>query len=350
MVVQLQILDEEILHEHVFERYIELESHLDELKQDLGVFNKSTALINIDIEPPHCLSRKRKIKKRNRNSNKNLIDDQEKGGFDVSYNLCIEQSITSLFSSQDNCNSTTGYVLWSTTPFFLRWLLYGDSAQPLRSGGTVKVTHAGATMNVQHIPNMLTTPKSSTCIIELGGGISGILPVVLGNHVNRYICTDQKGILSKMKFNIRENLSQLSKRRCVSNSMNINLSAQQDDTIESIVNLEVMHLDWETFQLPESSSQLQLQEAAENSSVVYIIAMDVIYNEFLIDPFLTTVRQLLDFFQTRNVETHCLFGIHLRAQEVVTKFLEKAIIDYQLPIHYIEDPSLDATRFSLYYI
>lgn len=349
MVFQLRRLDGEILHEHVFERYIELGSHVDELKQDLGVFNKSTAVINIDIEPHYCISSEKKIRKRNRN----LTNHQGKGGFNDSYNLCIEQSITSLFSSQDNCNSTTGYVLWSTTPFFIKWLLYGDSAEPLRRGGPVKVsdqTYADETMNMQHISNMLTTPNSPTCIIELGGGISGILPVVLGNHVNRYICTDQKGILNKMKFNIRENISQLSKRRCVSNSLNINLSTQQDDAIDPVVNLEVMLLDWETFQLPATPSQPQLHEAAENSSVIYIIAMDVIYNEFLIDPFLTTLRQLRNFFKSRNVETHCLIGIHLRSQEVITEFLEKAIINYDLPIHYIEDPSLNATRFSLYYI
>lgn len=322
MTLKLQRLGEDLIHEHICERYIELASRTESLKQDLGIFDRTRSDISIDIEPPPRTSKKRTKKK----LPPTILDDR--------YNLTVEQSITSLHSNRDNSNSTTGYVLWSTTPFFLKWLLYDPQAISFRQGGIVDA-------NV--IYGML---KPSTGILELGGGTAGIMPVVLGNYVGTYICTDQRSLINRMQSNIKNNLLQLNKRRCVSKTLGFE---PQFDDDEPAVNLETMPLDWEKFHLSHSTTPAELQPLAK-CSTVYIVAMDVIYNDYLIDPFLRTLSLLLKFYQNKKINTHCLVGIHLRAQEVVTEFLEKAVLEFDLPFSYIQSDSLDSSRFSLYFM
>ena len=44
-------LTDDTIEEHVFERYIELGTHVDDLPQDLGIQDRVTSTISIDIEP-----------------------------------------------------------------------------------------------------------------------------------------------------------------------------------------------------------------------------------------------------------------------------------------------------------
>ncbi|AQZ15895.1 RKM5 (YLR137W) [Zygosaccharomyces parabailii] len=327
MPFQLQPLNVDNIHEHIFERYTQLVSLSDEVSQDLGIHQK-TNIVHVDIEPP--------LHARNKREKLNCLE---------SYNFIIEQSLSGLYSSS-NGNSTTGYVLWSTTPAFIQWLLYDPNAYELRKGGSVKTI---GTSIARSIPAMFSG-KQSTGIVELGSGVSGILPVILGNHVDYYICTDQRGILNKMKHNIRENISQLNRRHCLSQSMGITSGEDREEPAGNAVNLEIMLLDWEKFQLKDGTCYPDLYFLAQKSSTVYIVAMDVIYNDFLIDPFLKTLSQIRDYFIQKKMQTHCLIGIHLRAEDMVANFLEKAVLQYRLPVNHVVDSFLESTRFSLYYI
>lgn len=327
MPFQLQPLDAESVHEHIFERYTLLESLSDELSQDLGIYDKKE-VVHVDLEPPTPAKRK----------GKNSKTPQ-------SYNFTIEQSLSSLYSSSNN-NSTTGYVLWSTTPVFAQWLLYDANASTLRHGGHAEILGT----SLHHIVPALFSENECTGIVELGGGISGILPITLGNHVAHYICTDQRGILNKMKYNICENLLQLNRRRCTSTSLDIEQPDDEEEPPGNTVNLEVMLLDWEKFELKDCKRYPYLQGIAQNTSTVYIIAMDVIYNDYLIDPFLKTLSQLRDFYIHKGLKVHCLLGMHLRAQDMLAEFLERAVLQYNLPVNHIVDSFLESTRFSLYYI
>ena len=352
MVFKLDLLDEDSLHEHIFSRYVELERHADELKQDLGIQSRTETTIEIDIEPPIILpeidsltltdksekskgKKSRKTKKRNKNRN-----DEER------YNIIIEQSISDLNSTVSNNNSTTGFVLWSSTPFFLRWLLYNNNALPFREQ---------TNDNSINIPPIYSQDKTYRVgIIELGTGISSLMSIILSNHVNQYISTDQKGILNKLKYNIRENLNQVTKRVCQSETLGILSSEDVSETDEDdtsprrpIVTIEVEELDWETFKISENTEYLiNLQQ---NCNTVYILAMDVIYNEYLIRPFLETLTKLRSYFST-DIQVKCLIGIHLRSQDIVTQFLETAITEFHLPITYINDLTLEQSRYSLYLI
>lgn len=324
MALKLQKLDQNLVHEHICERYIELGIHAESLGQDLGIYDKAGAETSVDIEPPLASSKKRSKRKQI----PTILDDR--------YNLSVQQSLTSLHSNRDNNNSTTGYVLWSTTPFFLRWLLYDLEAAPLRTGGFV---------DDFAISGML---EPSTFILELGGGTAGVMPVVLGNYVGSYICTDQRGLISKMQSNIRDNLLQLNKRRCFSNTLGITPPADEDSN-DQLVRLETVPLDWEKFKISEFATAPGSQPQ-RGCSTAYIVAMDVVYNDYLIDPFLRTLSQLLKFYRSKGITTHCLVGIHLRAQEVVADFLEKAIEKHDLPFSYIQAKSLESSRFSMYFI
>ncbi|CCF59629.1 hypothetical protein KAFR_0H02200 [Kazachstania africana CBS 2517] len=350
MVFQLVKLGEDTIFDHVFDRYTELEKNFDNLKQDLGIEDREKRELIIDIDPPEQLKVTTKMK-RKRKTKQNGHIAQSSAKLD-SYTLNIEQSITSLYSSKDNANSTTGYVVWSTTPFFLKWLLYSSAAEPLRTPMDVS-TVEGNTSGTIRVPPLLGSNiggRDKIGVIEMGTGIAGILPVTLGNYADTYICTDQKGIIPRLKSNIRRNLEQLNRRKCVSHALNIDEVEEytQQNNVEDRVDglrLEIAALDWENFDTNV------LQAHFEGINTIYILAMDVIYNEYLIDPFLKCLTTIRSHFQkTPAVKIQCLIGIHLRSHDILASFLEQALIKYNLPIHYVADETLDSSRFCIYFI
>ncbi|CCK67981.1 S-adenosylmethionine-dependent methyltransferase KNAG_0A02920 [Huiozyma naganishii CBS 8797] len=360
MAFQLRHLDEDTIFEHVFDRYVQIETHVGSLKQDLGILSRDEHEVEVQIEPDEELSRpKRKSRQSNRRQKNN--PETSRGSIDSSvtqtFSITVNQSITSLNSSQVNNNSTTGYVLWSITPFFLKWLLYSKSAAFLRvnDGGasSVKLLNSEESISVPSIMG------DNVGIIELGSGISGILPTVMGNYVATYIATDQRGILKKLKSNIKDNLLQLNRRCIVSSSLHVDQSTDSDDLniISNRCQLEVEPIDWETFHLTDQTlSKLYpyLSKLKDQAETVYIIALDVIYNDFLIAPFLTALRQLLDYYRKsnpeRSIRVRALVGIQLRSQEVVTSFLEHAVLNHNLKVYSVEDADWQHTRFNLYLI
>lgn len=357
-------LDEDTLYEHLFDRYVGLERNVDELKQDLGIQERSSTRIEIDFEPP-VLQEVELTKEKKGTSRKKKSRSKTEG---ERYNLVIEQSITDLKSTVSNNNSTTGYVLWSSTPFFINWLLYNEGALPFREGSDVTVLGSFSELddakNTISIPSLYSKEKK-VGILELGTGISPLLSVILANHVDEYVCTDQRGILNKLKSNIRENLSEINKRECISKTLNISNEYEEEEnkssTIADInenkiihrknkssVCIEVEELDWEKF-----SSKVPhpyLERLSNENDTVYIIAMDVIYNEYLIEPFLQTLSQLRKHFINASTEVRCIIGIHLRSQDITTQFLEHAITQQKLQLYHVVDSTIEGSRFAFYYI
>ena len=421
-------LDKDTFFEHIFERYVRLEDNINNLKQDLGIQNRDYNKIEIDIEPSDDqqqyiasiknnaskqqnkeISRRRKrgggrTRRGRKTEQASAINLDIEEGVDTipvsiirnTFNFIIDQSLTSLNSSKDNNNSTTGYVLWSITPFFIKWLLYEPTAEPFRSGISnypLKGESLGEkemdTLTIMdnpciQIPSILnlcsvhnkeidrnSTDDCNKCVIELGSGISGILPIVLGNYVDYYVGTDQRGILPKLKYNIKENCSQVTLRDIYSKSLNLKPC---DDSISVLeensrynekreikkprLNLEIECIDWETFKLDNKTISNVYPSLATIKQIekktVYIIAMDVIYNDFLIKPFLNTIKQLRDYYLEgdKNGLTNVviLIGVHLRSQEVVTTFLEHAIEKKTWTVYSIDILEWKTSRFNLYMI
>lgn len=375
-------LDESSLYEHIFERYVQLEHGIDELKQDLGIQNRHDNQIEINIEPwvdtlkkgSKPLSKKAGRASRKKRNHKN-DEATDTGTITNTFNLVIDQSITSLNSSKDNNNSTTGYVLWSITPFFIKWLLYSPSGEMFRYGmKDVPIIYSkddeqkiDNDITNLDIPSLLNTKNDSrkASVIELGSGISGILPITLGNYVDKYIATDQRGILNKLKENITGNMSQLPLRSVKSVTLGMDDIPLSDNTnddelvaiprrIKPRLCLEVQPIDWETFNLnqtTESKLYPYLEEIKhEGAGTVYVLAMDVIYNDFLIKPFLETIKQLQSYYTDSQQTVVCLVGIHLRSQEVVTTFLEQAVIEEELNVFSVDTQEWEHSRFNLYMI
>lgn len=375
-------LDEESLYEHIFERYVQLENGIGDLKQDLGIQNRSNNQIEINIEPTEVDStgngKKRAgkaLRKKRKYKEKTVVTGTV---IKNTFNLVIDQSITSLNSSKDNNNSTTGYVLWSITPFFIKWLLYSPSAEMFRSGmKDVHIKYSRDEEGQETEPNCITkmdipyilnvknkSGENKVNIIELGSGISGILPITLGNYVDKYIVTDQRGILSKLKENITGNISQLPLRSVKSSSLGMDDTPSSDSSDEDELTmirrikpqlcLEVEPIDWETFILNTTTEMRlypYLQEIKkESTGTIYVLAMDVIYNDFLIKPFLESIKQLQNYYSTSQQTVVCLVGIHLRSQEVVTSFLEQAVIEEELNVFSIDTQEWEQSRFNLYMI
>lgn len=419
-------LNKDTLFEHIFERYVRLENNINNLKQDLGIQNRNLNQIEINIEPSDEQQQyiasiknnknKQQIKKNLRRGRKKRSGKREQeleinpdtqkalgttGTASISivkntFNFIVDQSLTCLNSSRDNNNSTTGFVLWSITPFFLKWLLYDPTANAFRSGisnyllGRESLeeeeidtplkkdnphVQISSILNLQSISNKEIAKNSKEghkkCVIELGSGISGILPIVLGNYVDYYIGTDQQGILNKLKYNIKENCSQITLREIYSKSLNIEPCDDDSSIVEKNdtdterkaperpkLFLEIECIDWETFKLDTESisslyPSLDTMKQLE-SKTVYIVAMDVIYNDFLIKPFLNTIQQLRDYYleddNNKSATVIILIGVHLRSQEVVITFLEQAIERDIWSVYSIDTLEWKKSRFNLYMI
>lgn len=376
-------LDESSLYEHIFERYVQLENGIDELKQDLGIQNRHDNQIEINIEPWENMLKKegtqtnrktgRVLRKRRNHKNNEITDTCI---IENTFNLAIDQSITSLSSSKDNNNSTTGYVLWSITPFFIKWLLYSPSGEVFRSGikdipiiyskdDEQKIDNDVTAMNIPSLLNTKNQSGGKVSVVELGSGISGILPITLGNYVDKYIATDQRGILNKLKENITGNMSQLPLRSVKSVTLGIDDTPKSDNSnddelvvtarrIKPRLSLEVQSIDWETFKLNQTTQSTlypYLEEIKhEGAGTVYVLAMDVIYNDFLIKPFLETIKQIQAYYTDSQQTVVCLVGIHLRSQDVVTSFLEQAVIEEELNVFSVDTPEWEHSRFNLYMI
>ncbi|CUS24088.1 LAQU0S13e03004g1_1 [Lachancea quebecensis] len=331
MAVKLRLLDEDGIYEHLFERYSLLQKHADELKQDLGIVSRSCGDLEVSFEPqPHSHVKE-------------------------PFNFEISQSLSSLSSSRDNNNSTTGYVVWSTTPFFLQWLLYSRSGAIFGQGGTIEVEgdpfhstyempaiFSSRVVDPADSPDARVTPQH--IIVELGAGIAGILCVALANYVDKYVCTDQKALLNGLKRNIKHNIDELRLRNMESSTLDFEISRRTALKTE----LDVLALDWESFDLKSPNLHALLTPAS--LSTVCILSMDVVYNEYLIEPFLRTLKKLLQSYRASGHSPFAVLGIQLRDQDVVEIFLSTAVVQFELRVCAIVDPDIEKTRFGLYYI
>ncbi|KAI1274193.1 hypothetical protein F5Y07DRAFT_374273 [Xylaria sp. FL0933] len=148
--------------------------------------------------------------------------------------------------------STTGAVLWKITPLVASWLSSPDN-QLWKTGAL----------------------SSSSTVLELGCGISGLVGLALSTSVSRYILTDQAYVARLVEKNLEENIvtqrSSSQKRRGKSTSTS------------NQINLRFTPLDWELDEVTTS-----LTGSPDVASFDVVIACDCIYNETLIEPLVQT--------------------------------------------------------------
>lgn len=152
---------------------------------------------------------------------------------------------------------------------------------------------------------------SSSTVLELGTGVSGIVALTLAPRVARYIATDQDYVLKLLRQNIATNLPAVFPSYTKTHHSK-KKSSSKDAVADSAQRIRVQHLDWET------------SDISHMSPVDLIIACDCIYNEALIDPLNATCAALcrLNADNTKKKPTLCLIAQQLRSPDVFETWLK----------------------------
>ncbi|KAI2469915.1 hypothetical protein F4781DRAFT_392293 [Annulohypoxylon bovei var. microspora] len=182
--------------------------------------------------------------------------------------------------------STTGAVVWKVTPLVADWLARSDNL--LWTSGIL---------------------SSSSSVLELGCGISGLVGLVLAPSLARYTLTDQSYVAKLVEKNINENRllhkpSTTSQRR-----------KGKSLVVQSKVELRFLPLDWE---LDEVTSSLTGDNKVKSFDVV--VACDCIYNDTLIQPLVQTCADVCELRSADKNATDkpsiCLVAQQLRDPEI----------------------------------
>ncbi|KAK7204403.1 hypothetical protein BZA70DRAFT_280669 [Myxozyma melibiosi] len=350
------------ISEHVFTLYSE---HKPPDLQNLGYFSRTLSLLPVELRVVPQLfvdagrdanekeeegevdgltaeQKKRRRNRKVRGHNTTTTADE------VTLEYVLHQSLE-LFNSQKE-NSTTGAVLWQVSPLFAEWVL---------TPGTPFHSLFRADESVQ--------PR----VIEIGAGVGGILACALsipmfvasavaeGNSQLQtrrsgglYVATDQAHILPFLRKNIASNLPVT--QEAVAHAMHsgskplpsfnsLTLPAAHpppdakshahtphkhpkhkstpppdlDASSKTIAHpsIEVLELDWEH----ADADVRYIKDVLSVSEFDVVVACDTIYNDFLIAPFVRTLRLLA------SARTHVLVGMQMRAHEVVEAFLDEVM-------------------------
>ena len=159
----------------------------------------------------------------------------------------IKQSPGILQSTREG--GTTGAAVWRASVYFAEWL--GSSANPLFTQGIL---------------------DSQSVILELGSGISGLVPLILRSRVREVVATDQRYATKLLRENVLGNVAQARAKP----------SAGKPSKPFSPA-IRVLELDWETSDI---SSFLNINNLS--SGVDAVIACDCVFNYALIQPLIQT--------------------------------------------------------------
>lgn len=171
--------------------------------------------------------------------------------------------------------------------------------------------------------------NSSSTVLELGCGVSGIVALALGPYIGRYIATDQDYTLKLLKQNIADNSTESteSNRQKSRRNRNSQKKATKASCNANIDNIQVMALDWELDSLHTLPGLLKAGDcnfpASEQDGVDAVLACDCIYNEALIEPF---IRTFIDICRLRGDKaesrsTVCIVAQQLRSPDVFDAWL-----------------------------
>lgn len=210
---------------------------------------------------------------------------------------------------------TTGAAVWQASVRFAEW--------------------AGSPNNVLFQSSIL---DANSAVLELGAGISGVLPCVLGPRVRKYIASDQLYILKALQDNI---------------AANIRASAQQRKTKAdaSTNNLTVLALDWEADDVPRT-----LQAHGVGDGVDMVCVCDCIYNYALIKPLVHTCASICELRKSdvdrgSSPPTMCIIAQQLRQPDVFEEWLAEFHQRFQvwrLPDHMVIDELKEGSGFSIH--
>lgn len=208
------------------------------------------------------------------------------GGQDFS----IAQSPGALQSGRKE--GTTGAAVWQSSIRASEWLAREE--------------------NVLFTSGLLTGDR---LVLELGSGISALVPCILARRVGQVVATDQQHVLKLLQQNIEKNLQthRSGTRKKVSEA-----SQRQ---------VQALALDWE-----EDDIRKQLSANDLGAGVDVVLACDTLYNYALIEPFVQTCVEICRARQVHTEQTGrdirptaCVIVQQLRQAEVFEQWLETSL-------------------------
>ncbi|KAG9238881.1 hypothetical protein BJ875DRAFT_286005 [Amylocarpus encephaloides] len=209
--------------------------------------------------------------------------------------LAIHQSPTILSSNRDG--GTTGAVVWKITPLFASWI--------------------SCSSNLLFRNHVL---DSSSWVIELGCGISGIIGLTMGQYVASYVLTDQIYVSKLLSQNLIENNPQKASIKGKKQAATSKKFASSASVSTSSRNVNFKILDWETDEVTSS-----LTDSVVKDHFDLVIACDCIYNDMLIKPLVQTCIDVCNLGE-KNPErrqTIVIVAQQLRSDEVFESWLKE---------------------------
>ncbi|KAI6815325.1 hypothetical protein KC332_g10319 [Hortaea werneckii] len=187
---------------------------------------------------------------------------------------------------------TTGAAVWQSSVRASEWLAHAE--------------------NVLFTSGLLT---GDSLVLELGSGISALVPCILARRVRQVVATDQQHILKLLQQNIDKNLQ--------THQTGTRKKAAED----SQHRVQALALDWEEDDIPKQLSANDL-----GTGVDVVLACDTLYNYALIEPFVQTCVEICRSRQAHREQTAsdtrptaCVIVQQLRQAEVFEQWLETSL-------------------------
>lgn len=178
--------------------------------------------------------------------------------------------------------------------------------------------------------------SQDSVVVELGCGISTLVALLVAPRIARYVLTDQAYVAKLAEQNVAENqqTTQIPNRRGASSAKTSrskqraspNPAARGREAAGAAASVGKIHfspLDWETDEVTSALTG----PGSEVKSFDAVVACDCIYNEALVEPFVSTCA---DLCRLRAAEAEagsepcvCVVAQHLRDPLVFEAFIER---------------------------
>ncbi|KAF2237051.1 hypothetical protein EV356DRAFT_42403 [Viridothelium virens] len=155
-------------------------------------------------------------------------------------------------------------------------------------------------------------------VVELGCGVAGVVLLAIAPLVGQYIATDQQYILQHLYRNVEANVHVFQARKRSGARRKCNEADRRTSSFAvSDTDWKIRKLDWET------DSAVGLSELKDASM---IFAVDCIYNESLVEPFIRTCADICRFRSHQTSPTTlCVIAQQLRSEDVFETFMKSFI-------------------------
>jgi predicted nicotinamide N-methyase len=178
-------------------------------------------------------------------------------------------------------------------------------------------------------------------VLELGCGISGLVSLALAGRVAKYVNTDQEYVLKLARENVGNNYEVFcgagkggSARKKGAGRRDVGARKPVSAGEDQIGNVLIRGLDWET------SSMEHLYKDVGVDHLDLLVSCDCIYNEALVEPLATTMREICKLATDTDTPTICVVAQQLRSPDVLEAWL-KSFCSY-FKVWRIPDELLDA--------